>query len=175
MTKDLKARLNRAIQESIGRQRGAFTGGDVAASLKRADGDLWDEAREVLATDKVIAIANSIIRGPLHQANSSQMELAGSEDIPKYIRAGKRWLEIHDANAAELKEFAEWYRKRLEGAAKKTERDKRILTNVERLIRIVNRYERGTPGITLGTVLDMREVKAELAKFRARRSRRRAD
>lgn len=88
MTKDLKERLHKAILDAIERQHGAFTGGDVAASLKRSDADLWDEAREILATEKVIAIANGMIRGPLHQANSAQLELAGFEDIPKYIRAG---------------------------------------------------------------------------------------
>jgi hypothetical protein len=37
VTKELKQRLNTAIHEAISRQRGAFNGGDIAASLKRAD------------------------------------------------------------------------------------------------------------------------------------------
>jgi len=167
MTQELKSRLHAAIGRAISRQQGSFSGADIAAAVKRLDADLWDEAREVLATEKLIAIATSTMRGPLQQINSSQLALAGFEDIPKYIRAGKRWIEIRDANSQELQEFADWYRTRLDKAAERVKRDRRIVADIERLARIVKRYERQAPGITLGTVLEMREVKQELAQLRA--------
>jgi hypothetical protein len=166
VTKELKDKLNQAIHEAITRQRGAFSGGDIAASVKRADTDLWDEAREVMATEKLIAIADGMMRGPLHQANSAQMALEGFEDIPKYIRAGRKWIEIEDANADQLTEFIDWYAVKSEKSGARAKRDRRILTDMRRLAGVVRRYNKKTPGITLGSVLEIKEAKAELVAMR---------
>ena len=166
MTGELKARLCKAVQEAISRQRGAFTGLEVAAALKRRDADLWDEAREVLATEKLVAIANGIMRGPLHQANSAQLAIEGFEDIPKYIRAGRKWLEIVDANADQLTEFIGFWRGRVEKSLARSKRDKRILEDVTRRAGVVRRYDAKTPGISLGAVLDIRAARSELLAFK---------
>jgi len=47
----------------------------------------------------------------------------------------------------------------------RTKRGKQILADVERLSRVVTRYDRKTPGITVSQVLEIREVRAE---FRSR-------
>jgi hypothetical protein len=161
MTDDLKSRLNRAIHKVVGRRKGSFTGADIAADIIQSEPELWQEARDVLATEKLISMANGTLRGPLHEPNSAQLPLAGFEDMPKYIRAGKKWVDIRDANAKQLAEFSEWYRERVERNAERTKRDKRILADVERLSRILSRYDRKTPGITVSQVLEIREVRAE--------------
>ena|SRR5271166_1971427 len=165
MKGELKARLNAAISKAVERRKGSFTGAEIAEDVIHTNPALWQEAREILATEKLIAIATGTMRGPLHQPNSAQLPLAGFEDLPKYIRAGKRWVDLRDANAQELGEFAEWYRVRVERNLERAKRDKHILADVERLARILVRYDRKTPGITVSQVLEIREVRAE---FRVR-------
>jgi hypothetical protein len=159
---DLKARLNEALTETVGRYKGSFTGAEIARDLKITFPVLWEEVREVLATERLVAIATGMMRGPLHQPNSAQLPLAGFEDLPKYIRAGRRWVDIRNATAEELAEFAEWYRERVERNLDRSKRDKQILTDVNRLVRVMKRYDRRTPGITVGEVLEIREARAEL-------------
>lgn len=161
MKSDLKDRLKRAIHEAIEGHRGSFTGAEIATAIK-ADHTLWEEAREVLATEKLIDMATGTLRGPLHEPNSAQLPLAGFEDLPKYIRAGRKWVDLRDANAQELGEFAVWYRARVERSLDRSKRDKQILVDVDRLVRVVARYDRKTPGITVSQVLEIREVRAEL-------------
>jgi hypothetical protein len=166
MTADLQERLNVAIHKAVSRHRGAFTGSEIAEAIVKSDPDLWEEAREVLAREKLIAMANGILRGPLHQPNSAQLPLAGFEDIPKYIRVGRKWVEIQDANVEQVKEFTEWYRARVEKNGDRYKRDKTMLSNLERLIRIMARYDKNTPGISVSSVLEIREVRAELKALR---------
>ena len=162
MTADLKERLDQAVHTVISRRGGSFTGPEIAADLISMFPVLWEEAREVLATEKLIAIATGSLRGPLTQPNSAQLALPGFEDLPKYIRASGKWVDLRDANSQQLTEFAEWYRARVERNQERSKRDKQILADVERLARIVARYDRKTPGITVSLVLEIREVRAEL-------------
>ena len=123
---------------------------------------LWEEARDVLATEKLISIATGMMRGPLHQPNSAQLPLAGFEDLPKYIRAGRRWVDIRNATAEQLEAFEAWYRVRAERSGERSKRDRRILSDIKRLIEVMKRYDLRTPGITVIEVLEIREARAEL-------------
>src|SRR6516162_1335903 len=101
MTSELRDRLRREIHRLTSSRLGPFTSSAIVHEIME-DTILWNGIRDELAADKLASIVNGTMRGPLHQANSAQLGLPGFEDIPKFIRAGRKWVAITDANAAEL-------------------------------------------------------------------------
>ncbi len=161
MTSDLKERIKSAIHKAIEQRRGSFTGADIAADVINTNFDLWCEWREVVATEKLAAVVNGVMRGPLHELNSAQLPLAGFEDLPKYIRVDRKWMDLRDAIAEQLSEFINWYRGKVKRLQERTKRDRRVLAAMLKLVRLMARYEKQTPGISVGQVLEIREVRAE--------------
>jgi hypothetical protein len=161
MKRELKVRLNAAIHEVISGQSAFISAAGIVDLLKHLHPGLWHEAREVIATEFVAAMAKRAFQSPIHQPNSNQLTLAGFEDVPKYIRTQKRWMDIRDANLQELNEYADWYRAELARKKKVLDRERRILTAIERLAAIVARFDRKTPGITLNTALELRQSAAD--------------
>ena len=166
MTDDVKHRLTRAIENAKANRVGAFSAEDVADDVISTNPTLWEMARDQIAREKLISIITGTFRGPLAQVNSAQLALPGFEDIPKYIRVKRKWVPIQNATAAELQEFYRWYDARLKRLVERTKRDRQILQDIERLTRIVTRYAKKDPEITVKEVLAIREVRAELRQYR---------
>ena len=158
MKADLKDRLKSAIQKAIDKRQDDFMGTDIAHDVINANPILWGEASGFLAWESLVKIVAGVLRG-FSKTNPGQLFLEGFEDLPRYIRVKGRILDIRDATAEQLKEFTKWYESCPK--MKRALRQLKILDALQRLTRLVIRYDKKTPGISVWRVLEIRETRRE--------------
>jgi hypothetical protein len=88
-------------------------------------------------------------------------------NMPRLITFKKRKVNLLKAKVAELEWYGDWWNRRLEGLAKRTEQDLAISGEIERLKRALKKYD---PAGTVESALQIRNQRLEKAR-RAREKR----
>jgi hypothetical protein len=155
---DLYAELEAAFRDVVARLHGQFTTLDAVAELKIQFADLWTRAADELATDYVRAIGTRILRRSDILPEPDQLFLPGFEHLPRLIRCKGKYIAIEDANLDQLQTFKAWYDSRLQVLLKLTEKFGQTGKELDRLIRLVERYAASYPAITVQGVFALRAI-----------------
>jgi hypothetical protein len=181
MSNTLKRKLDKAIESAWLKHSGSgrFRAADVVADLL-SDTDLMDSRADLLADALTRRVTHSIRTLP---ADPRQHPLPEFESAPTFIAiSGGEWIALEKTTAGPLRQFTERFEARLQIKLKSANNkakpdfsaDRKTLAGLQRLGRIMARYEGKNPDITVEEALRLREKrKIELlAKRNARRNRR---
>jgi hypothetical protein len=139
----------------------------------KADEKLWDAMQSQLAEYGALVLIKALIKKTPHIIDDgAQLDLF--PNMPRLITFKKRKVNLLKATTAELEWYGDWWNRRLEGLAKRTEEDLAISGEIERLKRVLKKYD---PAGTVESALQTRNQRLEKARQARdkRRTRRRYD
>ena len=158
--------LAKAAQTQIFERVGDSPPEEVLAHTIKADGALWTEMQAQLAEYGALVLIKSLIKKTPHIIDDDP-QLGLFPNMPRLITFKKKKVNLLKATAAELEWYGDWWNRRLEGLAKRTEEDLAISGEIERLRRALKKYD---PAGTVESALQTRNQRLEKAR-RAREKR----
>jgi hypothetical protein len=160
--------LVKAAQTQIFERVGDSPPEEILAHTIKADEALWKGMQAQLAEYGALVLIKALIRKRQHIIDDDpQLDLF--PNMPRLITFKKRKVNLLKATAAELEWYGDWWNRRLEGLAKRTEEDLAISGEIEHLKRALKKYD---PAGTVESALQTRNQRLEKAR-RAREKRRR--
>ena len=140
---------------------------EILTCIIKADEKLWEAMQSQLAEHGALVLIRVLIKKILHVIDAgAQLDLF--PNMPRLITFKKKKVNLLNATAAELEWYGDWWNRRLEGLAKRTEEDLAISGEIERLRRALKKYD---PAGTVESALQTRNQRLEEAR-QAREKRR---
>lgn len=159
--------LARTVQTQTFETVGDSPAEEILAYIIKADEKLWEAMQSQLAEHGALAMIKTLIKKTPHVIDDgAQLDLF--PNMPRLITFKKKKVDLLKATAAELEWYGDWWNRRLEGLAKRTEEDLAISGEVERLKRTLKKYD---PAGTVESALQTRNQRLEKAR-RDRENRR---
>jgi hypothetical protein len=162
--------LAKVAQTQIFEKVGDSPAEEILAHIVKADKELWEAMQSQLAEHGALVVIKALIKKTPHVIDEgAQLDLFPS--MPRLITFKKRKVNLLKAKVAELEWYGDWWNRRLEGLAKRTEEDLAISGEIERLKRALKKYD---PAGTVESALQIRNQRLEKARqAREKRTRKR--
>jgi hypothetical protein len=139
---------------------------EILAEVIKADEKLWEAMQPQLAEHGALVLIRALIKKTLHVIDEgTQLDLF--PNMPRLITFKKKNVNLLRATTKELEWYGDWWNRRLAGLAKRTEEDLAISGEIERLKRVLEKYD---PAGTVESALQIRNQRLEKAR-RAREKR----
>lgn len=152
--------LAKAAQTQIFERDGDSPAEEILAYIINADEKLWEAMQPQLAEHGALVLIKALIKKTPHIIdNDAQLDLF--PNMPRLITFKKKQVNLLKATAAELEWYGDWWNRRLEGLAKRTEEDLAISGEIERLRRALKKYD---PAGTVESALQTRDQRLEEAR-----------
>jgi hypothetical protein len=172
MDRESKQTLSLAIAEMrhAKAHSGKLVARDLACSVMTAlsleNPDRWAAIRDDLALGAITNAVANVMRRAAALADDRQgwLDLPGYEAVPEFIEVTGGWMPLRDASLEQYRAHRKAFEKRLEsyGAARrnsaKQRQDKKALTEIRRLERVLTPYFVGDERMTVGQALDLHKV-----------------
>ena len=124
-----------------------------------------------LAEHGALVVIKALIKKTPHVIDEGAQSMDLFPNMPRLITFKKRKVNLLKATVAELEWYGDWWNRRLEGLAKRTEEDLAISGEIERLKRALKKYD---PAGTVESALQTRSQRLEKARqAREKRTRKR--
>lgn len=159
--------LAKAAQTQLFERVGDSPPEEILSHTIAADETLWKGMQAQLAEYGALVLIKALIKRTPHLIDDDP-QLGLFPNMPRLITFKKRKVNLLKATAAELEWYGDWWNRRLEGLAKRTEEDLAISGEIERLKRALKKYD---PAGNVESALQTRNQRLEKAR-RARENRR---
>lgn len=162
MDSELKQKMAEAIIECAAKQRasGALSYDLLVEEFISEKPGLWEEAREPLAKDRLVALARLLLNQRPPEA-SQQLTLPGFEPLPAMLRINRTWVDLKRTPIPDLRTYVHAESERLKVTWHRfTERlrtQRRRLDELRKLVRATRFYVRTEPQITVEAALRDRD------------------
>lgn len=145
---------------------GEVTPESILTHVMTTDQNLWQAMQPQLAEHGGLLMIKGLIKKISYIIDGDEEQLDLFPNMPRVITFKRRKINLMKAGTGELDWYGEWWNLRLQGLAKRTEEDLAISGEVERLKRILKKYD---PTGTVESALRIRHERLLAAqKKRAR-------
>lgn len=173
--RELERRFRALVESAVAERwerEGRFSAKDILADV-RSDEEVWRGMLEQWAQQAAATAIRRQIAARDHGAHPSQGRFPFADELPLAAITYKGSVVATSRSTAdEYLWFSRWYEKRHTGTVRRSGVDKKTLAKVQRLARIVEKYEAAQPGMTLQEILLLRQERLNALHKQRRKKQR---